>query len=254
MTPETTITTEPAPGNFFSRLMGVYFSPGETFKEIGRNPTFLIALIILMLIGGISAYLLIERITVPRFFGASFEQAVAQGRMPQERADQQLAAMIKIAPYVKIGFFAWGFVQMALMSLIVAGLFKLISMVLGTENQFKPVYAVTVYAMVGVFLLSTLVFLTVLYLKPVDEIEIQNLGASNLGVLLSALFGSDGLPKFIMSLARWADLFMIWLIALLSIGYAAVSRKLKASTVAFALGGLYAGLAILVAIGTTIRG
>jgi hypothetical protein len=254
MTPETTIAPDAPAGNFISRLSGVYFSPGETFKEIGRNPGFLIPLLALMLIGGLGAYLLIERMTVPGFFGAQFEQAVAQGSMTQEQATQQVDAMSKYATWVKVGFFVWGFIQWAIIPLAVAGIFKLITMVLGTENKFKPVFAVTVYALLAVAILSTLVFVTTLYLKPVDEIDLRNLGMTSLGSLLTLLLGKDGLPKFIMALAGWIDLFAIWMLALLSIGYAAVSRKLKTSTVAFALGGLYAGIALIAATIAAVRG
>lgn len=254
MTPETTIAPDAPAGNFFSRLMGVYFSPGETFKEIGRNPSFLVPLLILMLIGALGAYLLIERMTVSGFFGAQFDQAVAQGRMQPEQAAQQLEAMSKYATYVKLGFFAWGFIQWAIIPLAIAGIGKLITMVLGKENKFKAVFSVTVYAMLATAILSTIVFVTTLYLKPVDEIDLQTLSVTSLGSLLTTLLGKDGLPKFIMSLAGWIDIFVIWMITLLSIGYAAVSKKMKTSTVAFALGGLYAVIALIGSIIAAIRG
>jgi hypothetical protein len=254
MTPETTITPDATASNFFSRLSGIYFSPGETFKEIGRNPSFWIPLLALMLVGGLGAYMLIERMTVPGFFGAQFDQAVAQGSMTQEQATQQVEAMSKYATWVKVGFFAWGFVQWAIIPLALAGIAKLITMVLGTENKFKPVFTVTVYALLAVAILSTLVFVVTLYLKPVDEIDLRTLSVTSLGSFLTMLLGKDGLPKFIMALAGWIDLFAIWMIALLSIGYAAVSRKLKTSTVAFALGGLYAVIAIIGSIFAAMRG
>lgn len=254
MTPETTITPDAPAGSLFSRLSGVYFSPGETFKEIGRSPSFLIPLFLLMLVGGLGAYLLIERMTVPGFFGAQFDQAIAQGSMTQEQATQQVEAMSKYATWIKVGFFAWGFIQWAIIPLVLAGIAKLITMVLGTENKFKAVFSVTVYALLAVAILSTLVFVTTLYLKPVDEIDLRNLSMTSLGSFLTAMLGKDGLPKFIMALAGWIDLFAIWMIALLSIGYAAVSRKLKTASVAWALGGLYAVIALIGATITAIRG
>jgi hypothetical protein len=253
MTPETTLDNA-APANFFSRLMGVYFSPGETFKEIGRKPTFIAPLLTLMLLGGLSTFALIDRITVPKFFGQGFEQAVAKGQMSQEDANKQLDAMSIRATWIKAGFFGAGLIQSGIITLILAGIFKLISMVMGTENQFKAVYSVTVYAMLAVSLISIVVFITTLYLKPLDEIEIENLSMSNLGAWLTLLVGKDGLPKFIMSFARWIDVFAIWIIALLSIGYAAVSRKLKTSSVAFALGGLYLVAALITAVVSAFRG
>ena len=254
MTPESTVTPETAPSNFFSRLIGVYFSPGETFAEIGRHPSFVVPLLVLMLVGGLGAYMLIERVTVPKFFGQGLEQAVTKEQITQEQANKQLEAMTSRTPIIKGGFFISGLVQWAIIPLIVAGLFKLISMVMGKDNEFKPLFTVTVYAMLAIALLSSLVFITTLYLKPVDEIDLQSLGTTNLGALLAMVVGKDGLPKFITALARWIDLFAIWMIALLSIGYAAVTRKLKTSTAAFALGGLYVGVALIAATIAAIRG
>ena len=254
MTPDTNVVATAAPGNFFSRLIGVYFSPGETFKEIGQSPSFIVPLLVLMLVGGLGAYVLIERVTVPKFFGQGMEQRVAKGQMTQEQANQQLEAMTSREPMIKGGFFVSGFIQWAIIPLIVAGLFKLISMVMGKENLFKPLFAVTVYTMLAIAILSTLVFVTTLYLKPVDEIDMQSLGTTNLGALLEMLVGKDGLPKFIMSLARWIDIFAIWMLALLSIGYAAVTRKLKTSTAACTLGGLYAPVALIGASIAAVRG
>src|SRR5262245_25847613 len=80
---------EPAPQNFFSRLIGVWFSPGETFAEIGRAPRMLAPILALMIIGGAVGYLMIDRIGVRGFFSQGFEQRVASGRMSQEAADKQ---------------------------------------------------------------------------------------------------------------------------------------------------------------------
>ena len=247
MTPES-VLDDVAPTNFFSRLMGVYFSPGETFKEIGRKPTFIVPLLTLMLLGGLSTFAMIDRITVAKFLGPGIEQAVAKNQMSQEEANKRLDQLASRAIWIKAGFFGVGLVQWIFIPLILAGIFKLISMVMGTDNQFKAVYAVTVYAMLAVSLISILVFITTLYLKPLDEIEIENLSMSNLGAWLNLLVGKDGLPKFIMSFAKWIDVFAIWIISLLSIGYAAVSRKLKTSSVAFTLGGLYLVAALITSI------
>jgi hypothetical protein len=75
--------------------------------------------------------------------------------------------------------------------------------------------------------------------------DIRTILASNLGALLSNLLGDDALPKFLMRLLGWVDIFAIWIIALLSIGYSAVSRKLKTSTAATWLGSLYGIIALI---------
>jgi len=247
---------EPAPRNFFSRLIGVWFSPGETFAEIGRAPRMLAPILALMIIGSVAGYLMIDRIGVRGFFSPGFEQAVANGRMSQEDADKQLEAMTTgpAAVATKWSFPIIGLVQYLVMALILVGLAKLIAMLMGGENEFKPLFSVSLYALLGMGVVSSTLLIVVLYLKPPEEIDINNLVGSNLAALLSMALGKDGLPKFVMALARWVDVFGIWLIALLAIGYAAVTRRMKSSTFGMALGGIYLVLALIAASWAALTG
>jgi Yip1 domain len=251
MAPEDNFASQPAAApapesqNFFSRLIGIYFSPGETFQGIGHKPTFLLPLILLFVVSGITSYTMIDRITVSRFFGQRIEQAVASGRTTQEQASQQLEQMTKRESIIKASFPIIAIIMNVVTILIAAGIFKLYSMMMGADNQFSHLFSVTIWAFLAIAIVQSVLIVLLLYLKSPDDIDPQNLIGSNLNALLAMVVGKDGLPKFIMALARWIDLFGIWLIALLSIGYAAVSKRMKTSTAAVGLGGLY-GLAALI--------
>jgi len=247
---------EPAPQNFFSRLIGVWFSPGETFAEIGRAPHVLAPMLALMLIGSVAGYLMIERVGVRGVFSPQLEQAVASGRMSQEDADKRLEAMTTgpAATITKWSFPVIGLVQYPIIALILVGLAKLITMLMGGENGFKPLFSVSLYAMLGTGIVTSALFIIVLYLKAPEEIDINNLVGSNLAALLSVMVGKDGAPKFVMALARWVDVFGIWLTALLAIGYAAVTRRIKPSTFGIALGVIYLLLALIAASWAALMG
>ncbi|MGE0129144.1 MAG: YIP1 family protein [Blastocatellales bacterium] len=248
--------SEPTPQNFFSRLIGVWFSPGETFAEIGRAPRVLAPMLALMIIGSVAGYLMIDRLTVRGFFSSQFNQAVASGRMSQEDADKQLEAMTTgpAGTITKWSFPVIGLIQYLVMALILVGLAKLITMLMGGDNEFKPLFSVSLYALLGIGVISSTLLIIVLYLKPPEEIDVNNLVGSNLAALFSVMFGKDGLPKFVMALARWVDIFGIWLITLLAIGYAAVTRKIKSSTFGMALGGIYLVMALIAAAWAAVTG
>jgi hypothetical protein len=247
---------EPAPRNFFSRLIGVWFSPGETFAEIGRAPRMLAPILALMVIGSVTGYLMIDRIGVRGFFSPGFEQAVSDNRMSREDADKQLEAMTTgpAGTVTKWSFPIFGLFQYLLMALIMVGIAKLITMLMGGDNEFKPLFAVSLYTLLGTGVISSILMIVVLYLKSPEEIDINNLLGSNLAAALSVAVGKDGLPKFVMALARWVDVFAIWMIALLAIGYAAVTRRIKSSTFGIALGGIYLVLALIAASWGALRG
>lgn len=224
----TNTESAPTPKGFFSRLMGVYFSPGETFQEIGRAPAWVTPLLVLALVGALGGFVMINRIGVEKFFGQGFEQAVADGRMTQEQADQQMEGMRKGAPFIKAGFPVVGFIMSIVLVLAVAGLAKLLSMMFGVENEFKPLVSVTAYAMLAVGLIGVALLIILLYLKSPDELDIRNPVGSNVAALLS--MSGVQLPKFLKYLLAYVDVFYIWRVVLLGIGYAAVSRRLKTST------------------------
>ena len=260
MTPETKATSASTPGEkpagFIGRVTGLWFSPGDTFREIARRPDILFPILGLMIIGGITGYVMIDRIGLANFFGQGMRQAVNAGSITQEQMDQQLAAMTtgNTARFIKLSFIFFGALGNVFFALVSAAVFKLVSMVMGYENTFKKLFSVSLYTFLAVGIISSILFVVILFLKSPDEIDIQNLVGSNLAALLTAFVSKDSVPKFVMNLARWVDVFAFWMIALLSIGYAAVSQKLKTSTAGWVVGSIYALVAIIGSVIGTIRG
>ncbi|MGH9803304.1 MAG: Yip1 family protein [Blastocatellia bacterium] len=139
----------PAPQSFFNRLIGVYFSPGEAFKEIGLAPNLLVPMLVLALVGAVGSWVFVDRVGVEKIVGQGIEQSVANGQSTQEQADQRMEGIRKAAPYIKASFPAIGFVASILIILAIAGLAKLVSMMFGVENEFKPLLAVVAYVMLA---------------------------------------------------------------------------------------------------------
>ncbi len=252
MTPETTLDS--TPGNFFSRLIGAYFSPGETFKDIGRAPKVVVPLIVFALLTGVVGWVMTERIGALKIATQGIDKAIADGKMTQEQAAPQLEMMKKNEGYIKASVPVFAIIGSLIMVLAFAGILKLGSMAVGTENTFGQLLGVTTYANLAVGIISSLVFVILLFLKSPDEIDIQNPIDSNLGSVLTMAMGKDGLPKFVMALASWIDVFSIWKIVLLSIGFSAVSRKLAIGTAASVIIGLYVIAALIAAIWAAVFG
>lgn len=219
----------PTPQNFFNRLIGVYFSPGETFQDIGRAPAIVLPIIVLVLLTIGVVFVVSQRISFEKVAIQRIDDGVAEGKISAEQAEQQKEGMKKFAPIFKLAipFIAGIFVIVA--ALAIAGLAKLFSSMMGVDNKFLPLFGVTLYTMLAVSLVSSILLIILLYLKPADEIDPNNPMGSNLAALLS-MAGMTSLPKFLKGLLTYVDVFYIWKVILLGIGYAAVSRKLKTST------------------------
>jgi hypothetical protein len=236
---------ETRPRSFFSRLGNVYFSPGDTFREIGNSPRVLAPIIAMIVISMAVGYYMSQKIDLASLQADQMQKLVDTGRLTKEQMEQQMAVVSKIGG---IQLVVGAPIGNLLMALVIAGVFKLISAFISAENRFKTIFSVTVYAMVAVSIVHSILVIAVLFFKNPGEVSVASLNsvvASNLGALLSGVLGEDALPKYLMRLTGYLDIFSIWIIALLAIGYSAVSRKLKTSTAATWLGCLYALVAVI---------
>ena len=220
---------EAAPRNFFSRLIGVYFSPGETFAEMAQAPRALVPIIALALLFSISSVFVTSRMPMDRINEDRLQQQIASGRINEAQAEQQREGMRKIAPFMKFIIPISTAIWAVVMVFAFAGLAKLVSMMMGIENKYMPLVSVTTYTMLAVYIVSTVIFVILLFIKPIDEFDWSNPVGSNLAALLAA-FGVEGLSKFVKGLLSYVDVFYIWKVALIAIGCAAVSHKLKSSS------------------------
>jgi hypothetical protein len=228
---------EVKPRSFFSRLGGVIASPKATFQEIGRAPDLLLPIILLLILGTVTSYCLSLKVDVQALtIQPIIESQVAQGRMTQEQADQMLQRTLNQSTASKVfGGLSSG-VSVVVMVLIIAAVAKLIcSVFLSAENRFKAVFSVTMYAWIATGIFHTVLFLIILYFKnPADItlLSVNSLVASNLEAVLTSILGDGALPAYLGALLGWIDIFPIWKIVLLAIGYAAVSHKLKTAKAA----------------------
>jgi len=217
----------PAPQSFFSRLIGVYFSPGETFQEIGRAPRILIPMIVLALLTMATVIVVSQRISFEDIAMQRIDAAAEKNNTPPEQVEQQKVQTKKFMAVFKYVIPVFAAVFSIVMALAFAGLAKLVSSMMGIENNFKSLLAVTVYSLLSVSIISSIVATLLLYLKPVEQIDPNNPVSSNLAALLSLPKNEH---KFLNAFLAYVDVFYIWKVVLLGIGFAAVSRKLKTST------------------------
>lgn len=232
--------------NFINRLIGVYFSPGETFADVGRGAKVALPLIALIVLSVGSALLTTTKFPTDKLMYEQVDRMVEEGRLTPEQAEKQREQMAKLAPYTKMAAPLMAALFVIILTLAIAGVAKLVAMMMGVENGFAPLWSVTIYALLAVSIISSALFAVILFIKPIDEIDIRNPLGSNVAAIL-ALFSVTGLPKFVSGLLSYFDIFYIWKLILLGIGYSAVSPRLKTSTAVSICGALGLLLAIVAA-------
>ena len=238
---EETVTAK----NFFSRLGGVFFSPREAFTEIGKAPRLVIPIIALFLVSAFNSWYLMQKIDARETARIQIEQAVRQGQITEDQMNQQLALIsATTGPVLAIV----GGVGTLFLCFVIAGYGKLFSMTSSAENSYKSLLEVSVYAMLVVGIVSAVLLIIILQIRGPGRIDASNISSvvsSNLGAWITSIAGADALPRFIMRLAGAVDIFNIWIIAILSIGFSAVSKKLKTATAAMWLVSIYVIFSII---------
>jgi hypothetical protein len=229
------------------RLIGVITSPGETFADINRAPTWAVALIVTIIFSVGFVYLLQAR--VPNFeqrieeaMKRQLEQAIEKqgGPKPSEEAlEEQLAfqkRFLKFAPLVPLLFVPIG-------ACIIAGVFFLALLMVQADVGFKKVFSVVSWSWVATTVIQMTISAIVLMLRDptrLDPTDRQGILMSNLAALLS--LSSKSNPA-VYALASMIDIFSIWFLVLLTIGLSAISKKVsrtKAAVIVLVLWGLWA--------------
>jgi hypothetical protein len=242
------VEPEQAPRNLISRLTGVWFSPRETFVEIGRVPRALIPTLLLIALVAMSNYLLIERYGFENIVKDTINEMVDAGYLPPDKAGE--AIQQSMAPAVAAGgkfqICAIPAISILIAMLIMAAFFRILAAIIGAQGSFKQIYSVTAYAFLAVSSVHTAILLISTYLKDPVDLDMHNPLASNLGALAPMMVG--GLSKFVIRLLSYVDVFVVWRLVILAVGYSAVTRKMKTGVAAGLLAALHIIGAVIVAI------
>lgn len=223
-------TPAPAPAatdNSFSRIFGVLFSPKPTFESIVRRPTWILPVILGCIFFIIAVAIFTQRGGWPSFFEKQNANSSRMQSMSAEDRERNQEAQIKIAP--KFGYVE-GVIIPPIAALLVASVLMLVFNLSGAAKvEFKASLAIVAYAWVP-WLVHGVLSILILFLKDPSTVDLQNIVASNPGAFLS-----DDAAKWLVSLLGSIDIFAIWTMILLAIGYSATNPKKLSIGKAFVL-------------------
>ena len=213
------------------RVFGVLFSPKATYEDIARKPNWLVPVALFTVMGIIMGLAMNQRMNWREYVAQQIEKSPQAAQLSAEQKEQQISIGAKIAPYsVYLGTVIVPIVGVLIVAGIMLGAYNILA---GAGVNFGTSLSIVGYAYVPL-LLSSVLFLVVLFLKPVGTIDLENPVATNL-----AAFLPEEAPKWLMAMGKNIDIFLIWVTLLMAIGFSAASpRKLKGSkayTIAFGM-------------------
>jgi hypothetical protein len=205
------------PINHFGRLIGVFFSPKSTLEDIAARPSWILPVALMTVLGLAVAFVMNQKIDWRDVAAKRIEESPRAANLSPEQKEQQIAMGAKISPGFAYGFgLAWPILQ----ALIVGAVLLLAYNVIGGANaRFATSMGIVSHAYFP-WILYSLFFIIVLYLKAPGTVDLDNPIATNVGAFLP-----DSTPKAVMSLAKSIDIFSFWTMFLISIGFTAVNAK-----------------------------
>ncbi len=215
--------TPEKPGGFFQNLIDVYFAPGEAFTRIVRRPSFLIPFVgyLLLVLGFTGIWL--NKVDGREFVKAQLEESGRWEKIPAEQRE----AVLERAPE-QMRTFGWigPIVFTPLMLLVATSVLMVVyRFFYAAEVSFKQSLAIVTWAFFAVALVTTPLLLLVFQLKGDWNVNPQEAIQANLGLLLD----KSTAAKPLWALLTGVDLFSLWLVFLLAVGFAVASRKTTGS-------------------------
>jgi Yip1-like protein len=204
-----------------SRIIGIFFSPGATFKDIVQRPSWVAPMILLIVIWLGLCAALVKRADWVDYTKQQIEknkfaarQVEALPEAQKETAYEQGAQRSKISQYVR-GVVGWPLLILFSAAINFAA-FRLLG---GVRTSFGTAFAITTFAHLPMSL-RELLAIPVTFLKDPQSIDPQNFLASNI-----AAFLGDSAPVWQQILFGSLDLFAIWAGILMAIGFSASDPK-----------------------------
>lgn len=205
------------PMNHAGRLIGALVSPKQAFEDVARRPSWVAPIVLMAILGLVVSYALNQRMDWGSYIRQQAEKSPRFAQLSEEQKQQALETQVKYAPVFSYVIGGLGSVLSALfLAMVYWGAFSLLA---GTNPGFGKSFGITSHALLPSVIATVLAVVTI-FLKRSGDVDPEHLVASNAGALLS----TDA-PRWQMSLASSLDIFWIWVMLLLAMGFSATNPK-----------------------------
>jgi hypothetical protein len=159
-------------------LLNIFFSPSEVFQNLKRHPRWLVAALIMAIMGGIYSNLFFNRIGPERIANYTIDKTLEmpmianneQARKQVEDGRQKAIDDAK-SPVVRSGQAVNSFVGVVIWYCILAALFMLFALAMGGKINFWQAFAVGIYASFPIAVLRFVLNTVLLFVKDPTDIH-----------------------------------------------------------------------------------
>lgn len=201
------------------RVSGVFFEPGKVFADLAARPRWVVPILISILMGLSFSYAISTHVGWEQTMRKTFAANPRTADLPAEQREQLI---VRSAKFASIAGWVGAILGPPFFVLIIAGVLTgLFNALLGTDLKFAQMFSITAYVML-VRTVYSLLLILIIYLKPPEDFDIRVSPFSP-----AYYMNAQETPKWLMSLAGSLDLFTLWTLVLLAIGFSVAARKLS---------------------------
>jgi Yip1 domain len=215
------------------RIIGVFTSPKRTFTSIAEKPSWVAPMLLMMILAVVVGGLLNSKMNWAQYIRHKAEENPRFEQLSEDKKDEALAGQVKFWA----GFsYAVGAVAIPISILIFAGIYMAaFNLMSGAGVRYGQSFAITTHAFLPAAITSILAMI-ILPLKTYGDVDPENIVATSLKAYLP-----ETAPKALLALGGSLELFWIWCLALVAIGFAAANpRKVKSGAAFGIVFGLWA--------------
>jgi len=209
-----------APVSPIGRIIGVFTSPKQTFTSIAEKPSWVAPMLLMMILAVIVGGLLNSKMNWAQYIRHKAEENPRFEQLSEEKKDEAVAGQVKFWA----GFsYAVGAVAIPVSILIFAGIYLVaFNLMSGAGVRYGQSFAITTHAFLPAAITSILAMI-ILPLKTYGDVDPENIVATSLKAYLP-----ETAPKPLLALGGSLELFWIWCLVLIAIGFTAANpRKVK---------------------------
>jgi hypothetical protein len=209
-----------APVSPIGRIIGVFTSPKQTFTSIAEKPSWVAPMLLMMILAVVVGGLLNSKMNWAQYIRHKAEENPRFEQLSEEKKDEAVAGQVKFWA----GFsYAVGAVAIPISILIFAGIYLVaFNLMSGAGVRYGQSFAITTHAFLPAAITSILAMI-ILPLKTYGDVDPENIVATSLKAYLP-----ETAPKPLLALGGSLELFWIWCLILIAIGFTAANpRKVK---------------------------
>jgi hypothetical protein len=212
--------------SLWQRMGGVLFSPAAVFEDIARKPTWAGMMALVVALNLVTSVIFLMTVDMEKFLMHQMEENSAVS-LSGEQMEQALELQKKIVP-VTVVFVS--LVGAPVVFFLLAGIFYVLLKIFGGEHNYMQTLSVTVFSFVILSIKGLLSLPVLLMAEEPHLLDPNNLLRSNLTLLMN-----EETSKPLYAFGASVDLFTLWTLVVMAIGFGAVSKRPVASAAVVAI-------------------